>query len=749
MKSEVLQISGMSCANCSNHVERALSKVEGVQKANVNLTTEQATLEMEDTVKLEDLIEAVKKAGYGAVLAKSLSREDLKKEKEKQLFSLKRDFIISAILTVPLIVGMIFMMAGFHGSVITFLHNPWVQLILAIPVQFFIGSRFYKNAWNALRGGGTNMDVLIALGTTAAFALSVYNGFFAPAPHHGMRDLYFESSMTVITLVLLGKYMEARAKGKTSEAIQKLLELAPATANILVDGKEETISLEKVKIGDTVIVRPGEKIPIDGIIREGTASIDESMLTGESIPVDKKSGDEVVGGSVNQTGAFQFEVTRIGEDTVLSQIVKVMEDAQGQKAPIQSVADKVTVFFVPGVLIIAIITFFGWMIAGAPFGESLIHAVSVLVIACPCALGLATPTAIMVGTGKAASYGILIKGGEALETTGKITTVMMDKTGTITSGKPEITNVMAPEGQEAMIEVLRLAGAAENLSEHPLGKAIARGAKEKIGELPPCTEFNAIPGKGIEAQIEGKTVLIGNRRILKDAEISFEEAESPMKNLEKEGKTVMLVAVDGTLKGLIAVADAVKPSSKEAIRTLEKVLGIEVLMITGDNVYTAISIAKEVGIEHLFAEVPPQDKAKKVEGVKKNGIEGKRPKNQLVAMVGDGINDAPALITADIGMAMGTGTDIAIEASDITLMNGDLTTIPKAILISRKTVQKIKQNLFWAFIYNTIGIPFAAFGILSPALAGAAMAFSSVSVVLNSLALKGYSPEKALSKKEK
>lgn len=743
MKTDTLHVTGMTCANCSSRVERMLAKAPGVTSANVNLTTEQATVEHDDTVSMPDLIQVVEKAGYGAVPAADVSREEIKKEKASEMKSLKRDFIISAILTIPLVVGMIFSMLGFHGPVVSFLHNPWVQLILATPVQFVIGARFYRNAWHALRGGGTNMDVLVSIGTTSAYLLSIYNGFFSPMAGGHMPDLYFESSMTVITLILLGKYMEARAKGKTSEAIDKLLKLSPKTARIIRDGAEVEIPIEEVKVGDTVVVRPGEKIPVDGTITEGNTSIDESMLTGESLPIDKSVGDDVVGASINKTGAFRFTVTRVGNNTVLAQIVKSMEDAQSQKAPIQGVADKVTVFFVPAVLVIACITLVAWLISGAPFSDSLIHAVSVLVIACPCALGLATPTAIMVGTGKAAEYGVLVKGGEALESTGKITTVLLDKTGTITEGKPVITDVSAPQNTE---EVLRLAGAAEALSEHPLGQAIAKGAAEKLGTLPTATDFTSITGRGISATVENHQILVGTRTLLKESGVDYESAEEKANALEKQGKTAMFVAIDGKIAGIIAVADTVKPSSKEAIHIMQDQMGLEVMMITGDNVYTAVAIAKQVGIEHVLAEVLPDEKAKKVEGVRKNGIEGKRPENQCVAMVGDGINDAPALVTADVGMAMGTGTDIAMEAADITLMNGDLTTIPKAILISKRTLRKIKQNLFWAFIYNIIGIPFAALGFLSPALAGAAMAFSSVSVVTNSLTLKNYDPDKKIEK---
>jgi Cu+-exporting ATPase len=541
-----------------------------------------------------------------------------------------------------------------------------------------------------------------------------------------MKELYFEAAAVIITLILLGKYLEAVAKGKTSDAIKKLMGLQARTARVIRDGSEADIPIEEVEVGDVIVVRPGEKVPVDGRILEGNSSIDESMLTGESLPVEKKAGDMVVGATINRFGTFKFEATRIGKDTVLSQIIKMVEDAQGSKAPIQKIADRVSGVFVPTVIGIAIVTFLIWYLTTGDFTNAIISAVSVLVIACPCALGLATPTAIMVGTGKGAENGILIKGGEHLEMTYKLDAVVLDKTGTITKGQPEVTDVVTLGSMES-IETLRFAAIAEKSSEHPLGTAISERGKNEFGTVPDPEQFEAIPGRGIRAVVDGREVFIGTRKLMQEINISADPAEDAVAKLEDEGKTAMLMAVGGKLEAILAVADTLKESSKEAIEDLKK-MGIDVYMITGDNKRTAAAIAKQVGIEHVLAEVLPENKAEEVEKLKRQG--------RKVAMVGDGINDAPALATADIGMAVGTGTDVAIEAADITLMRGDLKTIPAAIRLSRKTMRKIKQNLFWAFIYNIIGIPFAALGLLNPMIAGGAMAFSSVSVVTNSLSLK-------------
>lgn len=729
-KVDTFRVTGMTCANCSGHVERYLNNADGVVKAVVNLATEKAKVTYEDSLTSEDVIALIVKSGYGAVPADQVSREEVEAEKAKHNKILKRDFIISAILSFPLLLGMILSMAGVKNSVVMFLHNPIFQLIMALPVQFVIGARFYRNAFNSLRGGSANMDVLVSIGTTAAFALSVYNGFFAPIAHGAhMRDLYFESSMVVITLILFGKYLEANAKSKTSDAIKKLMGFSAKTARVDRNGTVEDISVEDVIVGDIVIVRPGEKVPVDGIIIDGTSSIDESMITGESMPVQKSVGDIVVGATVNKTGAFKFEATKVGKDTALAQIIRLVEEAQESKAPIQGIADKVTKIFVPSVIVIAIITFILWWIIGGDYQQSLINAVSVLVIACPCALGLATPTAIMVGTGKGAENGILIKGGDCLEQTGKINAVMFDKTGTITKGEPSVTDIIVMKDGITENKVLEYTAAVEKLSEHPLGESIVKYAESKLGHIQDAVDFDSITGKGVSAVVGDTRVYIGTRLLLDERGIHYSEAEEQIQSLENQGKTAMLVGFNNELVAILAVADTVKDTSKKAIQELVD-MGIDVYMITGDNERTAKAVADYVGIKNVVAEVLPENKAYEVEKLKKQG--------KIVAMVGDGINDAPALVSADVGMAIGTGTDIAIEAADITLMRGDLTVIPTAIKLSKKTMAKIRQNLFWAFIYNIIGIPFAAFGLLSPIIAGAAMAFSSVSVVSNSLSLKRF-----------
>ena len=606
-------------------------------------------------------------------------------------------------------------------------------MIVTTPVQFIIGFRFYKNAFYALKAKSANMDVLIAMGTSAAYFFSIYNAFFVPAePGTMMKELYFEAGAVIITLILLGKYLEAVAKGKTSEAIKKLMGLQAKTAKVVRDGVEKDIPIEEVEVGDVIVVRPGEKVPVDGKITEGNSSLDESMLTGESLPVEKKAGDFVVGATINKFGTFKFEATKVGRDTVLSQIIKMVEDAQGSKAPIQKIADRVSGIFVPVVIGVAVITFIIWYLVLGDFAAGIISGVSVLVIACPCALGLATPTAIMVGTGKGAENGILIKGGEYLEMTYKVNAVVLDKTGTITKGQPEVTDIISL-GKIESSEILKMAAIAEKSSEHPLGSAIYEKGKNEYGTIPDPEWFKAIPGKGIIAVVDQKEIYIGTRKLMTERKIDPGTTENAIIKLEDEGKTAMLMAVNNKIEAIIAVADTLKESSEEAIKELQD-MGILVYMITGDNQRTAKAIAKQVGIENVLSEVLPENKAEEVEKLKKQG--------KIVAMVGDGINDAPALATADIGMAIGTGTDVAIEAADITLMRGDLITIPAAIRLSRKTMGKIKQNLFWAFIYNIIGIPFAAMGLLNPMIAGGAMAFSSVSVVTNSLSLKRFKPYK-------
>lgn len=726
-----LKITGMSCAACSARIEKRLNKVDGVAKASVNLATERANIEYDmEKVKTADLIKTIDDLGYKAERIENVSQDREREQREKEIKRLRMELIASAILSSPLIAAMIFMLVNID---IPFLHNEYFQLIISTPVQFIIGFRFYKNAYHALKAKSANMDVLIAMGTSAAYFFSIYNAFFAHSMEMGMmKELYFEASSTIITLILLGKYLEAVAKGKTSEAIKKLMGLKAKTARVIRNGVEEDIPVEDVQVGDIIVVRPGEKIPVDGKIIEGDSSIDESMLTGESLPVEKKAGDFVTGATINKFGTFKFEATKVGKDTVLSQIIKMVEDAQGSKAPIQKIADQVSGVFVPAVIVIAIVTFAIWYLVTRELNLAIVSAVSVLVIACPCALGLATPTAIMVGTGKGAEKGILIKGGEYLELAYKLNSVVLDKTGTTTKGQPEVTDII-PLGDMDELEIIRLSAIAEKASEHPLGVAIFEKGKSKFGIIPDPSRFQAIPGRGVAAVIEDKTIYIGTRKLMKEKGINIFRIESDIAKLEDEGKTAMLMAVNERVEAILAVADTVKENSKEAIEQLLK-MGIDVYMITGDNARTAKAIAKQVGITNVLAEVLPENKAEEVEKLKKQG--------KIVAMVGDGINDAPALATADIGMAIGTGTDVAMEAADITLMRGDLRSIPTAIKLSKRTMRKIKQNLFWAFIYNIIGIPFAAFGLLSPIIAGGAMAFSSVSVVTNSLSLKRYNPEK-------
>jgi len=729
-RKESFKISGMTCAACSARIEKRLNRIEGV-KAAVNLATEKANIEYDSAkVKSSELIKTIEALGYKAEKIENVSLDKEKEQREKEIKRLRAELITSAILSSPLIMAMLLMLVKID---VAFLHNELFQLIVATPVQFIIGFRFYKNAYHALRAKSANMDVLIAMGTSAAYFFSIYNGFFAPHMETGMmmKELYFEASAVIITLILLGKYLEAVAKGKTSEAIKKLMGLQARTARVIRNGVEEDIPVEDVGVSDIIVVRPGEKVPVDGKIIDGNSSIDESMLTGESLPVEKKAGDLVIGATINKFGTFKFEATKVGKDTALSQIIKMVEDAQGSKAPIQKIADQVSGIFVPSVIGIAIVTFLIWYFTSGSITSAIVSAVAVLVIACPCALGLATPTAIMVGTGKGAENGILIKGGEHLEMAYKLTSVVLDKTGTITKGQPEVTDIVSL-GNMDKAEILRLTAVSEKSSEHPLGVAIYEKGKAEFGNLPDPDKFEAIPGRGIMSIIEDKTIYIGTRKLMTEKDIDISKTETEIVKLEDEGKTAMLLAVNNRIEAIVAVADTVKEHSKEAIEELKK-MGIEVYMITGDNKRTANAIAKQVGITNVLAEVLPENKAEEVEKLKKQG--------KIVGMVGDGINDAPALATADIGMAIGTGTDVAIEAADITLMRGDLRSIPTAIKLSRKTMRKIKQNLFWAFIYNIVGIPFAAFGMLNPIIAGGAMAFSSVSVVSNSLSLKGYNPE--------
>ncbi|HHU64236.1 MAG TPA: copper-translocating P-type ATPase [Clostridiales bacterium] len=740
----IIPIGGMTCASCAKIVEKSIGKLDGVVDVNVNLATERAKVIYDSNIiRLSQIKDAIEKAGYKAL--KTEMGKELDEDKNKRLQDAKvlfRKFIAAAVFAVPLLyISMGPMVGAKLPKIISPEANPLnfavLQLILSIPVVI-AGYKFYTVGFSRLVKRRPNMDSLIAMGTSAAFVYGVYAVYrIAAGDTRYAGELYFESAVVIITLILLGKYLEAVAKGKTSEAIKKLMGLAPKNAMIIQDGKTITIPIEEVEIGDIVVVRPGEKIPVDGEVIAGLTSVDESMLTGESIPVEKKPGDTVVGASINKTGSIQIKATKVGSDTALAQIIKLVEDAQSTKAPIAKLADVVAGYFVPIVLLIAVGSAIAWIISGQPIGFALTIFISVLVIACPCALGLATPTAIMVGTGKGAEYGVLIKGGEALETAHRINTIVFDKTGTITEGRPEVTYILTYGDIERDL-LLQMAASAERGSEHPLGEAIVRDAQARGLETKKVEYFNAIPGHGIEVKIEGMDMLLGNRKLMTDRNINLEDGYKDADRLAREGKTPMYVAMDGKLAGIIAVADVVKENSKKAIELLHD-MGMEAVMITGDNRRTAEAIARQVGIDRVLAEVLPQDKANEV---KKLQNEGKR-----VAMVGDGINDAPALAQADIGIAIGSGTDVAMESADIVLMRSDLMDVPTAIQLSKQTIRTIKQNLFWAFGYNTVGIPIAAgllylFGgpLLNPMIAGAAMAFSSVSVVSNALRLKRFKP---------
>ncbi|PLR82174.1 copper-translocating P-type ATPase [Bacillus canaveralius] len=723
-----LNLTGMTCAACAQRIEKGLNKQDGVIKANVNLALEKASVEYNPSiVSPKEMIQRVEKLGYGASVKSDENEKEAVDHRLKEIEKQQGKFVFSLILSLPLLWAMV----G-HFSFTSFLYvpdalmNPWVQMALATPVQFFIGKQFYVGAYKALRNKSANMDVLVALGTSAAYFYSVYLAIETIGNNAHSVGLYFETSAILITLIILGKLFEAKAKGRSSEAIKKLMGMQAKTATVLRDGAEIEIPLEEVVTGDILYVKPGEKIPVDGEILEGRTALDESMITGESLPVDKTVGDTVIGATINKNGFIKIKATKVGKDTALAQIIKVVEEAQGSKAPIQRLADSISGIFVPIVVGIAIISFLIWYLWVSPgnFAAALEILIAVLVIACPCALGLATPTSIMAGSGRAAEYGILFKGGEHLEMTHRINTVILDKTGTITNGTPILTDIIT-DREEA--EFLTLVGSAEKQSEHPLAQAIVEGIKEKNISLKDVAEFEAIPGYGIKTVVDGKEVLIGTRRLMKKYDVEIEHALPQMDSLEKQGKTAMLTAIDGVYAGIVAVADTIKETSTQAVKRLKE-MGLEVIMITGDNHQTAEAIAKQAGIEHVIAEVLPEGKAEEVKRLQQQG--------KKVAMIGDGINDAPALAVADIGMAIGTGTDVAMEAADITLIRGDLNSIADAIFMSRKTIRNIKQNLFWAFGYNTLGIPVAALGFLAPWLAGAAMAFSSVSVVLNALRLQ-------------
>ena len=715
-----LDITGMTCAACSSRIEKVLNKTSGVEHATVNLTTENAMIEYNpNMIDEKGLIDKIGNLGYGA--NKKRSNEEKISHKDQELKTMKWKVIIAAILSAPLLVTMLDHLFGVNLPDIFM--NPWFQLAFATPVQFILGWQFYRGAYKNLKNFTANMDVLVVMGTTAAYGFSLYQTYLWMTGEVAHPHLYFEASAIIITLILFGKYLETRAKSQTTGAISKLLDMQAKEARILRHGQEEMISVDEVRVDDVLIVKPGEKFPVDGELIKGRTSVDESMLTGESIPIEKEQGDSVIGATINQNGSVQVKVTKVGKDTALAGIIKVVEEAQGKKAPIQRMADVISGYFVPIVIAIALVTFIVWyfFVPSGDLESALVAAISVLVIACPCALGLATPTSIMVGTGKGAENGILYKGGEHLEKTHKVDVVVLDKTGTVTKGTPEVTDFTGDD------ETLRLLASAEKGSEHPLATAIVAHATEKGLDLSEVDHFEAITGHGITANIEGKEVLVGNRKLMEDHQVDIGAVDSEIEQYEYEGKTAMLIAIDQVFKGSIAVLDTVKDTAKEAIKEMHD-QGLEVIMLTGDNQRTAGAIAREVGIDDVIAEVLPDQKADKIKSIQDTG--------KVVAMVGDGVNDAPALALADVGIAMGTGTEVAIEAADLTILGDDLTLIPRAINLSHETIKNIKQNLFWAFAYNTLGIPIAALGFLAPWVAGAAMAFSSVSVVTNSLRLK-------------
>ncbi|HZG37413.1 MAG TPA: heavy metal translocating P-type ATPase [Nodosilinea sp.] len=747
MESQTLKLRGMSCASCASNVETAIRSVPGVEMCSVNFGAEQAAVTYDPhQTNLTKIQAAVDDAGYTAqplsedVLAPEADVE--RQEREARSRELTRKVIFSVAIGGVLMIGSIPMMTGLSVPFIPmWLHNPWLQLVLTLPVMVWAGSAFFVNAWKAFKHHSATMDTLVAVGTGTAFLYSLFPTLYPQwFVAQGLApDVYFEVAAMIIALILLGNLLENRAKGQTSEAIRKLMGLQAKTARVIRNGQEVDVPIAQVELGDVILVRPGEKIPVDGEITEGSSTLDEAMVTGESVPVQKTVGDEVIGATLNKTGSFTFRATRVGKDTFLAQIVKLVQQAQGSKAPIQQLADRVTGWFVPAVIAFAILTFVIWFNVMGNVSMALLTTVGVLIIACPCALGLATPTSIMVGTGKGAENGILIKGADSLELAHKIQTIVLDKTGTITQGRPTVTDYLTVNGTATELHLLKLAGSLERNSEHPLAEAVVQYAQAQGATLMNAQDFEAIAGSGVQGSVAGQWVQIGTHRWMQELGIATDRLQQQWERTEYLGRTVVWLAVDGQVEAILGIADAVKPSSAAAIRTLQR-MGLEVVMLTGDNRRTAEVIAREVGITRVFAEVRPDQKSAQVESLQREG--------KVVAMVGDGINDAPALAQADVGMAIGTGTDVAIAASDITLISGDLHGIVTAIQLSRATMQNIRQNLFFAFVYNVAGLPIAAgilypfFGwLLSPIIAGAAMAFSSVSVVTNALRLRKFSPK--------
>ena len=747
METVTLKLRGMSCASCANSIEDAIRTVPGVSESNVNFGIEQATVTYDPRkTDLDTIQDAVSEAGYSAFSLQEQTMVTGEDDAEKSMRAaesrqLKRKVIVGGALSALIVVGA--MSAMLNLPLIRGLDNPWIQLVLATPVLFWCGGDFFKNAWKALKRRAASMDTLVAIGTGSAYFYSIFATVFPRFfTTQGLTpEVYYEASSVIITLILLGRLFENRAKGQTSDAIRKLIGLQARDARIIRNGRELEVPIQDVQIGDVVVVRPGEKIPVDGEVVDGSSTLDESMVTGESMPVKKQAGDEVIGATINKTGSFKFRATRVGKDTLLAQIVQLVQQAQGSKAPIQRLADRVTGWFVPVVIGVAIATFVIWFLALGNLTLALITTVGVLIIACPCALGLATPTSLMVGTGKGAENGILIKGADSLELAHQIQTIVLDKTGTLTQGKPTVTDFLTVNGtaNQSELKLLRLAASVERNSEHPLAEAVVRYAQSQEVALGDVQNFEAVAGSGVEGTVSNQVVQIGTQRWMEELRIDSQALREQKSQLEASGKTAVWIAVDGKLEGLMGIADALKPSSVQAVRSLKK-LGLDVIMLTGDNQQTADAIAREVGITRVIAEVRPDQKVAQIAALQKEG--------KIVAMVGDGINDAPALAQAQVGIAIGTGTDVAIAASDITLISGDLQSIVTAIQLSRATMSNIRQNLFFAFIYNIVGIPIAAgilfpfFGwLLSPMIAGGAMALSSISVVTNALRLRNFQPK--------